>query len=168
MKKLFEIVKERYAKQVELFNLTKEFKTKETCLENEIKELKRLENIGENNLDLQKIQIAETLLIIRGNPYGNAESEFGKPPIANVAIIDIANGCPTLKSHYFGNKRYGGYYQRCDCSYGSCPTHGSIVDEIGLQSEARTKDLTDDEKDACIYYLKNYPLIAEAKKKLDT
>lgn len=75
-----------------------------------------------------------------------------KQTIAEAAIIDIANGCKYLKSRYFGNKRYSGFYQRCDSKYGSGPRHGSTVDRIGLKNPST--ELTDDEKDACIYYLK--------------
>lgn len=46
-------------------------------------------------------------------------------------------------------------YQRSDCEYGFIPSHGGVVDSIGLTSEYLKKDLTDYEIEACIYYLKN-------------
>ena len=72
-----------------------------------------------------------------------------------------------MKKQYFGNKRYSGYYQESSHSYGMGPSHGSIVDEVGLKQDARKRDLTDEEKDACIYYLKNYTAIKAPKSSLE-
>jgi len=159
MKKLYEIVKERSEKETMLIDLTTVYENGFKKLQNEINELKRLENVSGQGLDVIKVQLAETILNIYGNPYGNADSKFNKPTIAELAVIDIANGCPFMKTMYFGNKKYEGYYQRSNHSYGCGPKHGSIVDEIGLKNTVRNRELTDDEKDACIYYIKNYTLI---------
>ncbi len=162
MRKLNEIVKDLAAKQAELKQLSHEFKAKSDRIKFEIEELSRLENIGGNGIDLEKIQLAESIMYIYGNPYGKADSKFNCPTIAEEAIIDIANDCPHLISQFFGNKRYESFYQRTNCEYGYGPRHGSIVDEIGLKSSVRSREcvekslLTDDEKDACIYYIKNF------------
>lgn len=165
MKKLFEIVAERNQKQIELASLRKEFEAKEKSLTNEIQSLLKLENTAENGFDVIKIQLAESVLAIGGNPYGNADG--GGKKLAERAIIDIANNTQFMRKQYFGNKRYSGYYQESSHSYGMGPSHGSIVDEVGLKQDARKRDLTDEEKDASIYYLKNYTAIKEAKSSLE-
>jgi len=165
MKKLFEIVAERNQKQIELASLRKEFEAKEKSLSNEIQSLLKLENTAENGFDVIKIQLAESVLVIGGNPYGNTDG--GGKKLAERAIIDIANNTQFMRKQYFGNKRYSGYYQESSHSYGMGPSHGSIVDEVGLKQDARKRDLTDEEKDASIYYLKNYTAIKEAKSSLE-
>jgi hypothetical protein len=165
MKKLFEIVAERNQKQIELASLRKEFEAKEKSLSNEIQSLLKLENTAENGFDVIKIQLAESVLAIGGNPYGNTDG--GGKKLAERAIIDIANNTQFMRKQYFGNKRYSGYYQESSHSYGMGPSHGSIVDEVGLKQDARKRDLTDEEKDASIYYLKNYTAIKEAKSSLE-
>ena len=165
MKKLFEIVAERNQKQIELAGLRKEFEAKEKSLLNEIQSLLKLENTAENGFDVVKIQLAESVLSVCGNPYGNADG--GVKKLAERAIIDIANNTQFMRKQYFGNKRYSGYYQESSHSYGMGPSHGSIVDEVGLKQDARKRDLTDEEKDASIYYLKNYIAIKEAKSSLE-
>lgn len=164
MKKLFEIVAERNEKSIQLEKLRKEFYYKEKLLSSEIESLLKLENTAEKGFDVVKIQTAESVLSVCGNPYGNADG--GGKKLAERAIIDIANNTQSMRKMYYGNKRYSGYYQESSHSYGMGPTHGSIVDEVGLKQEARKRDLTDDEKDACIYYLKNYVAIKEAKSSL--
>lgn len=168
MKKLHEIVKERFTKQNELSQKTEAFKKERAKLNSEIQELLRLENVAHNGLDLDKIQIAEKLIRISGNPFGKTSdvTKFNGIVIAECAIIDIAEDCKKMRTQFFGNKEYGGFYQRCDCKYGYGPRHGSIVDRIGLIDKEH--QFTDDEKDACIYYIKNYNAIKEAKAKLQT
>lgn len=160
MKKLHEIVKERYETQLILSKAKKEFQDLEKLLSSKISDLSTLENIGEAGLNLSLVQLAETVMYIRGNPFGITD-DGGSYLISSAAINDIANNCEHLKKEYYGNKTYSGYYQRCDCRYGYGPSHGGICDEIGLQDAARKRDLTDDEKDACIYYIKNYKKIKE-------
>ena len=157
MMKLFEIVAERHQKEIELESLRKEFEAKEESLSFEIRILLKLENTALNGFDVMKIQLAESVLDVEGNPYGNTGG--GVLNLAERAIIDIANNTQLLRRQFFGNKRYDGFYQEWSGGYGSGPAHGSIVDEVGLRRDARTRDLTDDEKDAAIYYLKNYTAI---------
>lgn len=127
----------------------------------QIEELRHLQTVALANYDIGKVQIAESILSISGNPYGNT----GDPgSIAGAAIFDIAKGCVHLKDQYFGNKRYEAFYQRSDHTYGYGPKHGYIVDRIELRTKYMTRDLTSDEKDACIYYLANYQKIMSAKK----
>ncbi len=164
MKKIHEIIKERDVFERYLIHKTKKFEEERDKINSKIKELLRLEKINYDGLDLERVQIAEKLIRISGNPFGKTSSvtTFGHPPIAEIAIIDIAYGCKHLKTQYFGNKRYESYYQRSDCEYGYGPRHGYIVDRIELIN--RKVELSDEEKDACIYYIKNYNIIKDAKK----
>ncbi len=165
MKKLFQIVQDRFNAEIALSNLRKEFNAEEKKLLDQIQELSRLEKISDTGLDISRVQLAESIISIKGDPYGNtSEIKMGHRTIAKCAIIDIANGCQHLKTRYYGNKEYSGYYQRCDCEYGMGPKHGGICDSIQLISDVRSRELTDDEKDACIYYINNYNLVKEAKK----
>lgn len=157
--KLHEIVKEKSELHQKHGNLKREYDIEISKINNRIKELERIESAAMNDLNIDYIQIAESILRVYGNPYGitdNCEST-----IAYYAITDIATGCNHLKKEFFGNKRYSGYYQRNDCNYGYGPSHGSTVDYIGLKDDARKRDLTGEEKDACIYYLRNYKKIKE-------
>ena len=163
MKTLNTIVLERSQKQDELSKKTREFEDERRRLSSEIAELSRLEILGCEGLSLQLIQIAEKVISVKGNPYGiTSDMSNGHKNIAELAILDIAQGCPSLKKEYYGNKIYGSYYQRCDCKYGYGPSHGSIVDSIELRD--RKGDLSEEEKDACIYYLHNYKKIKETTK----
>jgi len=168
MKKLHEIVKERFEKQKELSQKTEAFKKEQAKLNSEIQELLRLENVAQIGLDLDKVQIAEKLIWIQGNPFRKTSdvTKFSGVVIAECAIIDIAEDCKKMRTQFFGNKEYVSFYQRCDCEYGYGPRHGSIVDRIGLIDT--NHQFTDDEKDACIYYIKNYNAVKEAKAKLQT
>lgn len=159
--KLHEIVKRKSELGATYGNLKKEYDEKVKAIQSEVKNLERLETIAMNDLNLDYVQIAESVMYVRGNPYGETDdvSKFGSSAIAFCAINDIANGCSHLKKEFYGNKTYSGYYQRCDCEYGYGPSHGWIKDEIGLKRDATKRDLTDEEKDACIYYLRNYKKI---------
>ena len=161
MKRLFEIVAERNEKSRELAILRKEFETKEKALVQIIADLSRLENVAQSGLDVVQIQLAESVLSVSGDPYGQTDQR--NTPLADRAISDIANNTKYMREGYFGNKTYSGYYQESSHPYGMGPSHGGIVDSVGLKKEATKRDLTDDEKDACIYYLKNYVLIKQAK-----
>lgn len=164
--KLHEVVKKRAEKENQLKDVIKTFELCKDQLLSEISELKRLENIASKNIDIEKVLIAEKILYVSGDIYGKTSdvTKFNGVTIAAEAVIDISNNCEKLKKQYFGNKRYEGFYQRCDCGYGLGPRHGSIVDEISLKSEYRkVKDLTNDDKDACIYYLLNYNQIKDLK-----
>lgn len=160
--KLHEIVKQRNDLVAEREQLKRDYEKSKSRLDSKIKALMELESIGSNNINIEKVLIAENVMRVEGNIYGRTDGNSAT--IAYDAIIDIANGCQKLKKEYFGNKKYSGYYQRCDCNYGYGPSHGVIVDRIGLKDEYRKTELSDDEKDACIYYLKNYEAIVASKK----
>ena len=158
--KLFEIVKRRHLLQQEMIQKADAYKKERDRNQAEVDEMLRLEDVAQKGLDVEKIQIAKKLLRVAGDPYGVTDGGE-KYIIAEAAIIDIANDFKHLRTQYFGNKEYGHFYQRCDCRYGFGPTHGGIVDSIGLVNA--NHEFTDEEKDACIYYLKNYNAIKNHK-----
>lgn len=132
-----------------------QFKKEIDQLNSEISELERLEKICCSGLNLSLIQLAETIIKCTGKPH----TSVGGRIITDVAAIDIANDCKILRDGYFGNKIYAGLYQKCDCSYGYGPKHGSIVDSVELKSRMMRSPLTSEQKNAAIYYLKNYEKI---------
>lgn len=157
MIKLNKVVKKRSDKQGELFKIEQEFSKTKKDLQNEIAELLRLEQIVSDEIDPLKVQVAERILCVKGNPFGKVDEGN---TIADSAIVDIANDFDKLRKKYFGNKVYAGYYQRCDCEYGMGPGHGRVVDRIGLKNPEL--HYTGDDKDACIYYIKNYERIVKS------
>lgn len=161
MKTLSQIVSEKAELNEKLAKARSDFKDLERNLLHEIKELEALEGLAVNAiLDIEKVQIAKEIISVSGNPENNCDGEV----IADLACIDIANGCKHLRKQYFGNKRYEGFYQRNDCQYGYGPRHGSICDKVGMSDKFRDAELTDEQKDACIYYLKNLKKIRESVK----
>lgn len=161
MKKLHEIIKEKTELTKELSELRVAFEKNADMLKSKISDLERLEKIGTSidaKLDLEKIQIAESVLIIGGNPIGKN--------INRRAILKIANNPEYLQTNFIGNKRYEGFYQECDCEYGYGPRHGNIVDRIGLKSNARSNGISEEQRDACIYYLTNIKQIIAINEKV--
>lgn len=122
-----------------------------------------------NDLDIAKIDIAET--IIRVSDYSRGGSD--RKSCIDDAIKQFATGkaesyYKDLWSVYFGTKNYDRWSgQRHDCQYGYGPRHGSTVFRIETTSAARTRkqsDLTADEVEAVIYYLLNIERIQDARK----
>lgn len=154
-----EIVKKRSDLIAAQEKMTFEYRQKFEQLDKEITELRRLEHICKYGLHLDKVLIGEKILECRGDIWANVDGRI----LLGAAMVDIANDCPHLKVKYFGNKRYDRFYQSSDHPYGYGPKHGGIKDEISLKSGYRHGNLTDEEKDACIYYLQNYKAIEAAK-----
>lgn len=157
MKKLHEIITEIAETEQMLREETKLYEKTKSTLTNSLAKLKELQDIALSGLDIQLTQIATQVLHIYGNISGTCQGER----LTDLAAVDIAKGCPHLKTKGFSNKRYEGFYQREDHNYGYGPKHGYIVDEIELRQQYRTIYLTDEQKDACIYYLKNYSKIQQ-------
>lgn len=163
MNSLSTIVRARVAKQSKLAKLRADFRDKKIVLEDEIKALERLEKIGSKGIQPEVVKIAEKVLDVRGEPF--IKTDGGGRSILLEAIDDIGTGVQKLRHAFFGNKRYEGFYQRCDCYYGMGPRHGHIVDYIGLRDGFRVNvPLTPEQTDACIYYLNNYRVIKEIEK----
>lgn len=132
-------------KQIEFHN---EFKKKDTEFEQEIAELQRLKKLGLNNIDLNKIAIAESIL--------GFDRGFKRKHVNTIkkAIDDVTNNFEILRKEYLGIKDYDRFSnQEIQCRYGYGPKHGYTVFSIGLKRNILQKEFTDEEKDACIYYL---------------
>lgn len=160
--KLNEIIKRKAEINFEISVIESKYKSEKTPLVKEYQELNTLQRIGAENIDTDIVVLAESILKVYGDPYGQTDGVPART-IAECAISDLATGCKHLRKEFYGNKQYSGFYQRCDCEYGYGPSHGSTVDYIGLRNQ--DKELSPEEQDACIYYLMNYKKIAEAKKK---
>jgi hypothetical protein len=152
--RLFEIVAEKQDIQKAMDAERSRFDSFIKESEWRLKELNRLQDMACGGINIDYVQIAEKIIAVEGKPHAITNDTKNGKTIADEAIEDIALGCPHLKTKYFGNKRYEGFYQRCDCEYGYGPSHGYIVDEIALKGRGNILP-TDEEKDACIYYLKN-------------
>ena len=117
-----------------------------------------------DGLDTEIVSLAESVM------YASDLSKAGEDGASVIrdAIKWFAGenvGYRGLKEEFFGTKNYDRWRgQRCDCTYGCGPGHGSICFSIGLLREACNRDLTDAEKDACIYYLMNLKKIQDARK----
>ena len=139
-----------------------------------LKELIQAENTGllqiEKNLDLTQIALAESVMYVRGDFKSAGED---REACRTQAVHWFATGesrghYGDLRHEYFGTKDYDRWHgQSSDHEYGYGPRHGSIIFCIGLCADARQRNLTDAEKEACVYYLLNLTMIqktqAEAK-----
>lgn len=115
----------------------------------ELKDAQRLVNILKNGVDEGKYELALSIMKLNTKYMGGEAKE-----VIQRAIDDIANGCPLLKSRYFGTKNYDRWTgQAFTCSYGYGPSHGYEVFSIALKADARKRCLTDEETEACIYTL---------------
>lgn len=157
---LTEIIRQRTALEAELDGKARDFLKYQKETTAEINALKEKEALLENGFDLEKVELGRMVVTINGNPYGDTGCSKDKT-IAEEAIRDILDGCKKLKVEYFGNKRYEGFYQRSDHDYGLGPTYGTIVDRIELN--IRKRDLTPEEAEAAIYYIRVYNKIEKMK-----
>ena len=158
---LTEIVKKRLELQNELRQIQKSFLDKKFDLNKKINECSKTELFLSNGLDHDKIKLARTVIYTEGNISRDNDEHVR---IDQLAIEDIANGALKLKNEYFGIKEYSGFIQRDDHKYGFGPKYGSIIAEIGLKSSAMSRNITVEESDACIYFLKNFDKIFEIEK----
>lgn len=160
MKSLSQVVKEKDEIAAKRAALIETHNGTLAALNKELTELDRLEKLATTaDLDISKIQMAEKVIYCHGDVDNVVEGR----KLTDAAATDIANGHPHLAQKVFGNKRYEGFYQQCDSEYGYGPRHGSIVDCVGMLHESRGQVLCDEEKDAIIYYLKNYSRIKALK-----
>ena len=169
MATLSQTVAERIALEQQLSELTARYQKEKDTLVRSISKCKEDEQCYSDGLDVEAIDRAKKVVYVYGNPYAKTDDTKydGSNYIAVLAINDIATGCIHLKRAFFGNKTYAHYYQRCDCHYGMGPSHGSIRDEVGLTKECRSRDLTEQEKDDAIYFLKVYQRYKESVDKIN-
>ena len=159
MKTLQQILTERDTLKKERTEAVQAHLKKIVAIDKAITEMDRLEKLSLSGLNIQKIQMAEKIIYCSGDVDKLVDGRI----LTEVAALDIAKGHPHLKTMYFGNKRYDGFYQSSDHAYGYGPKHGSIVDRISMKDESRGQVLCEEEIEACIYYLKNYSKIKTAR-----
>lgn len=168
---LIELTNQIEALKGELRAITAKFEQDSKSLKARISELEKNRNVVSDGLDLGLVQTAESCMHFEGNPgevrLGSHGSQYTATARQNAiadAIKIIAESNDPLKSQYIGIKNYGGFGdQRCDCEYGMCPRHGSIVFRIGRKNTE--ENLTEEQRNACIYYLMNWGKIYQAKGK---
>lgn len=120
----------------------------------------------EAGLDLDKIVLAETFLHVTDYSRGGDERNSARQDAIKwfADTLDVRNGYADLRSVYFGTKNYDRWSgQRADHSYGMGPRHGSTCFSIGLVEGARKRDLTEEEREAAIYYLLNIEAIQKSR-----
>lgn len=131
-------------------------------LSKSLAETKRLIAASEDGLDVERIKRAEAVIEVRGL-YQKAGEDRAKA--LQKAIDDLANGASKIKKAYFGTKQYAHWYgQFVECSYGYGPSHGSVIFAIGLRRSEFGRQLTEDEINDCLYYLRNLERIQAAEK----
>lgn len=75
--------------------------------------------------------------------------------VIDAAVRDLQEGLPRLRGTYFGVKAYDRWSaQRSDSSYGFSPKHGSIWFRVGLRHPALAGEVTEEDRQACIRYLR--------------
>ena len=120
---------------------------------------------AEAGLDAGKIALAETVIFVGDYSKGGEERASARAD----AIQQFSTGKPVgtykdLRREFFGTKNYDRWSgQRCDCEYGMGPRHGSICFQIGMKKDARTRDLTAEEREAAVYYLVNLEAVQASK-----
>lgn len=119
-----------------------------------------------SGLDSAIILHAEHIIYV-GGKYARAGED--RAACREQAIQRILAGGGEMFSEYCGTKSYDRWTgQHSNHSYGMGPRHGTIIFEIGLTRPVRgreVKSLTEDEINACVYYLRNLERIQEAAEK---
>lgn len=115
-------------------------------------------NQSEIGLDTDKVALAETVMFATEYALGGKDRNSARQD-AIKWFSGQKIGYLGLKYEFFGTKNYSCWVgQREDCKYGYSPRHGSTCFKIGLKDSFRgsaARDLTDDEREAAIYYLIN-------------
>lgn len=113
-----------------------------------------------NGIDTALVQLAESVVHVVGL-FDNAGQD--RESAREDAITEILSGGGKLRSEQFCTKTYASWHgQRSDHAYGYGPRHGWIIFRIGLTPEARKRDLTAEEIEAAVYYLRNLSRIQAA------
>lgn len=173
---IFELESKRKVLLEERDKVQKELNEKLNNIREEIAKVDGEIHLALNNVDSDKIALGQKILSIefytRYSCYVNDDSVYISP-MNDELVIDAINDCiddfSRLRKEYFGYKEYDGYYQRCDCDYGCGPTHGSIVESIGLKRDYRGDyEFSSEEKEACIYLLHNLDKLLPIVKEEET
>jgi len=108
-------------------------------------QLKRSRKMG--NIDWKRFSNGSKQINVEGIAY----SEDRKKMVGQAIGLIMQDPKTALKNEYLGYKNYEAFGdQRCDCSYGTGPRHGSIVFSIGRSS---SYDESSNHADT-IYFLK--------------
>lgn len=113
-----------------------------------------------------KVQIAMSVLYLWGSYRngGKDRNEVLSDAIKYFISPAEAKEYRDLKNVYFGTKNYDRWYGQASYhEYGYGPKHGSTVFAVGLKEGARKRDLTDQEREACIYVMRNFETIENAR-----
>lgn len=140
--------------------------------------LESLEAVS-SGLDLAQIDLAETVLAVRGavdsvrlndtRSNRSCRSNAVREAVNWFTHLDDPDSVEALRvknmhKYYLGVKNYDGFGdQGSDCEYGYGPRHGSIVFSIGLRRDRIGSEISYDERNACIYYLRNLSKVQAAK-----
>jgi hypothetical protein len=127
--------------------------------------LRRRVAIDGAQLDSAKIDLARTVLYVRGS-YARAGED--RASVIQDAITFFAMGPrphKDLRTGYFGTKNYDRWEgQRSDHPYFMGPSHGSVCFEVGLTKAAQDRsEFTAEEVEACIYVLTRIDAIQSAE-----
>jgi hypothetical protein len=133
----------------------------ELALKNELSVARERVLLAGSGIDADKVRTARSILYLNGKFASSAQ----RRGVVQDAIDWLATGekrtYHTLQSGYFGVKNYSGFGdQREDHEYGFGPKHGTIVFAVGLNE--RKRELTDEEREAALYYLLNIEAIESA------
>lgn len=117
-------------------------------------------------LDSSIILHAEHIIYV-GGKYAKAGED--RAACREQAIQRILAGGREMFSEYCGTKSYDRWHgQHSNHSYGCGPRHGSTIFTIGFTRPVRAREekmLSEDEINACVYYLRNLERIQEASEK---
>jgi len=131
-------------------------------LSSALAETNRLISAASDGLNIELIKLAESVMEVRGS-FDKAGED--RQHALRKAIDDLATGAQAIKKSYFGTKQYAHWYgQYVECSYGYGPSHGHVIFSIGLRRSHAGQQLSAEEIDACLYYLRNLTAIQSAAK----
>jgi hypothetical protein len=162
---LTETIKEIASLRSELSAHEAAAKARSAEITDQIRGLNRAVALEGALIDRAKVDLARTVLSIRG-AYSRAGDDRGS--VIQDAVAFFATGpkpYKDLRQGYFGTKNYDRWSgQRSDHPYGMGPSHGSICFDIGLVKAAREKQsFTPEEVEACLYFLTRIEAIQNAE-----
>lgn len=144
-------------------------KAKSEGLRHQIGAIQREIEIDGAMLDLVKIDLAKTVMFVRGR-FSNAGED--RESVVADAVHQIATGerrgYRGLDFEAFGTKSYDRWHgQRCDCGPGMGPRHGTIIFQVGLRRDVQVRGglatVSDEEREACVYFLTHLEAVQDAE-----
>lgn len=144
-------------------------------LQAELVDALKARNEANAGLDSAAITLAQTVLSVTGDASKVVNGAYeGREGVRDKAVEDAIfwfthldddqKPRTDLRTRTIGVKNYDGFGdQREDHEYGRGPRHGSIVFRIALQRNVKDEPLTAEQRNACIYYLRNLKAIQAAE-----